>query len=82
MIRTQIRSRIIWYFTGRENPKPSWYYSDIGWIDDPEEIKRSIMLDDTLGLAQRLREEPRATTDPAGTLKENQQPHMQEEIDV
>lgn len=38
--RTQIKSRLKWYFNKKDTPKPSWFYPTDGWITDPKEVER------------------------------------------
>lgn len=38
--KTQIRERLKWYFSNRENPQPSWYYRLDGWITDSKQVMR------------------------------------------
>lgn len=48
---THIRDWIGWYFGPRATPHSPILWPIDGWITDPEEVARAIMLDDHLGLA-------------------------------
>jgi hypothetical protein len=50
---TQIVDRVKWYFGDKSTPKPAWHYPSDGWISDPEEIVRTIRLDDSLTIKKR-----------------------------